>query len=463
MGEEKPMSIATNRYSEIWGKVNAKIKEKITDPVLYDSMFCELKLHSIEKDEVTLIANSEVSKIVLAGDYSNLLKESFFEVCETDYKIKICTEKELKARIDDSSIGDKKHDSKKFFAYSSLQPKYTFENFVRGTSNLQAYQASVHVANNMGSINPLFIYSKSGLGKTHLLNAIGNSVKDKYPRKNILFITADDFVAEYVNYVKGDQDGENLKDFFRTVDYLLIDDIQFMANKPQTCTMFFHIFNLMYSSGKQIVLTSDRQPDELEGLEDRLVSRFSSGLSISIDPPDNNTLIEILKFKIKANGANIDMFDEDALAYIASKNSKNIRELEGGLNRILFFNVTMKNLDHISLDIAIKAFEGETKKQKNKGVVTLDKIINTVANYYNLPPKEITSKVRTGQISLARHIAMYLCRSLLDLPFTQISIAFQKKDHTTVMSGCQKVEKLLKTDDKVKKAITELKSLLKTA
>lgn len=325
-----------------------------------------------------------------------------------------------------------------FFKYSSLNPNLTFDNFVVGKSNLQAYQAATYVADKMGSFNPLFIYSKSGLGKTHLLNAIGNSVREKNPLKKILMITADDFVAEFVQYVKGDQDGENLKDFFRTVDYLLIDDIQFMANKPQTCTMFFHIFNQLFSSGKQIVLTSDRPPAELDGLEDRLVSRFSSGISISIDPPEKNTLIEILKYKIKANGFDVTMIDDDALEYIATKNSSNVRVLEGALNRVMFINVTIGNCNRITKEICMRALEGDTKKTNTKGKLTPEKIINTVASYYNIPPKEMTSNVRTGQIALTRHIAMYLCRSLLDLPLLKFAKLFKKK---TIQQLCRRVQK----------------------
>lgn len=454
-----PVTTLKTNLNEIWDKVLSQIQKKITDKNLYNSVFADLKLVSLEKNEAVILANTTLAKALIDKDYRPIISESITNILETVYQIRIVCQSDLTASspTTDTSAANKNA----FFKYSSLNPNLTFDNFVVGKSNLQAYQAATYVADKMGSFNPLFIYSKSGLGKTHLLNAIGNSVREKNPLKKILMITADDFVAEFVQYVKGDQDGENLKDFFRTIDYLLIDDIQFMANKPQTCTMFFHIFNQLFSSGKQIVLTSDRPPAELDGLEDRLVSRFSSGISISIDPPEKNTLIEILKYKIKANGFDVTMIDDDALEYIATKNSSNVRVLEGALNRVMFINVTMGNCNRITKEICMRALEGDTKKTNTKGKLTPEKIINTVASYYNIPPKEMTSNVRTGQIALTRHIAMYLCRSLLDLPFAQICQAFQKKDHTTVMSACTKVEKMLKTDDNLKKAVNDLKNQLK--
>lgn len=447
-------------YPDILEKFLKYIRSKV-DKVVYNSFFSELRLASLEKDQAIFVANSRMAKQVLGSDYLSIIAEALRSVVETEYKIRVVTADELSSLKPGEAA--KKPDIKSFFSHSSLLPQYTLDNFVVGDSNREAHQAATFVADKMGSINPLFIYSKSGLGKTHLLNAVGNAVRNKAPLKKILLITADDFVAEFVRYVKGDQDGENLKDFFRTVDYLLIDDIQFLANKPQTCTMFFHIFNLLYNSGKQIVLTSDRPPEELEGLEERLVSRFSSGISVSIGSPEKTTLLEILKYKVSANGLDVALFDEDALEYIAVNNSKNVRELEGALNRILFFNVNIHNCDRITREIAVKAFEGERKRNQSRGKITPDRIIGTVAGYYNLPTKEMTSNVRTGQIAMARHIAMYLCRTLLDLPFSQISRAFQKKDHTTVMSACTKVENLLKTDEGMKKAVQELKTSLKAA
>jgi len=225
--------------------------------------------------------------------------------------------------------------------------------------------------------------------------------------------------------------------------------------------MFFNIFNLLVSRGKQIVITSDRSPSQLEGLEERLVSRFSQGLSVNIEKPEKKTLIEILIMKIQSNGFDPALFDEDALEYIAENNSKNIRELEGALNRILFFNVSAKNTKRITLEIVRQAFSYDSNNRKKKGKLDAERIIYEVAKYYNLADSQIKSRVRTLQIALARAIAMYLCRNLLDMSFAAVGKAFNGKDHTTVMAACKKVENLLKTDANMKKAIKSLTNDLK--
>ena len=282
------------------------------------------------------------------------------------------------------------------------------------------------------------------------------------PSKKVLYITTEDFVDEFVKFVQGDKDRSSLKDFFNTIDFLLIDDIQFLSNKPGTSTMFFNIFNSLVKQNKQIVITSDRTPSQLDGLEDRLVSRFSQGLSVSIEKPEKHTLIEILKLKIKSNGFDSSLFEDEALEFIAENNSKNIRELEGALNRILFFNVTSNNVEKINLDICKQAFNISSKDDKKADKLNASYIIQTVASYYNLTENQIMSKVRTLQISLARSIAMYLCRNILDMSLSSIAKEFDKKDHTTIMSACKKVDNLLKTDDNTKKAIKQLTKKIKS-
>jgi chromosomal replication initiator protein len=277
----------------------------------------------------------------------------------------------------------------------------------------------------------------------------------------VLYISSDDFTDEFVNFVKGESDRESLKDFFKSIDFLLVDDIQFLAGRPATGTMFFNVFNLLVGQKKQVVMTSDCPPSQLEGLEDRLVSRFSQGLSVSIEKPEKKTLIEIMKTKIKANGFDPTIFDEDALDYIAENNSKNVRVLEGALNRILFFNVSAGNTDRITLELAKQAFSDDADKSKKPGQLTPETIIETVAKYYNLTESQITAKVRTLQIALARSIAMYLCRTLINMSYASIGKAFNGKDHTTVLAAYEKVDNLLKTDDSMKKAIKTLTSQLK--
>ena len=281
------------------------------------------------------------------------------------------------------------------------------------------------------------------------------------PLKKVLYITAEDFVDEYVRFsTKRDKNNVSMKDFFITVDVFLIDDIQFLAEKTQTCEMFFHIFNLLVSNNKQIVITSDRDPKKLEGLEERLVSRFSSGLTVSIKVPEIDTLMNILKLKIKASGHDLNLFPDDVLLYLAQNNSKNVRELEGALNRIVFYNMINKNPGPITMDLVHQAFDNEVVKD-HKESLSPEKIISTTASYYNLAPSQLTSKVRINQITFARQIAIYLCRELLDIPFSQIGKIFSR-DHSTIMSSVQKVENLLKDDNQTIHAINQLKDQLKT-
>ena len=269
------------------------------------------------------------------------------------------------------------------------------------------------------------------------------------------------FIDEYIRYVRGDKDSDNLKDYFKSIDVLLVDDIQFLAGRDKTQEMFFFVFNSLVNANKQIVLTSDRQPTELKGLEERLVTRFSSGLNISIAQPDLETSIAILKRKVVGNGLDVDKFDEDVFEFIAKNFGNSVRDLEGGLNRLIFYAINMKQSSHIDLNIALESFSNimNTKEAKNK--LDENKIIRVVADYYNLTPSQITGKIRTSEISLARHIAIYLCRDVLDMPFTKIGQCFGGKDHSTIMSAVKKVEKELKTNEQMKIVIKELKNRLK--
>ena len=310
--------------------------------------------------------------------------------------------------------------------------------------------------------NPLFIHSNSGLGKTHLLHAIGNSIiKNGNPNAKILYITGQDFVDQYVKYVRGEQESEDLKDYFKEVDVLLFDDVQYLAKKVNTEEMFFYVYNRMINDGRQIVITSDKQPQELAGLEDRLVTRFSQGLVVKIDEPDKNTCAEILKKKIENNGMDINNFDPEVIDFFALKFSSNIRELEGALNRLIFYTISNKKTERITSEIASEAVANLVSGKNVAKEMNEQKILNVVADYYNLVPNQLTSKIRTGQIALARHVAMYLMRTILDVPFKKIGEALGGKDHSTVMSAVEKVEKELKTNAQLQEVINELTSRIK--
>lgn len=443
---------------EIWNMTLKCIEDKIPQKI-YENYFDDVKLLSLDKNIATVVVPNELSKTLLEGQYKQNLQDSLLEVTETLYDLKFILSSELEENT--SSTSSENLSKASFFKHSKLNPNYTFDNFVVGESNESAYKASHLIADHLVTLNPLFIYSASGLGKTHLMHAIGNYVLSVTPLKKVLYITAEDFVDEYVRFsTKRDKNNVSMKDFFITVDVFLIDDIQFLAEKTQTCEMFFHIFNLLVSNNKQIVITSDRDPKKLEGLEERLVSRFSSGLTVSIKVPEIDTLMNILKLKIKASGHDLNLFPDDVLLYLAQNNSKNVRELEGALNRIVFYNMINKNPGPITMDLVHQAFDNEVVKD-HKESLSPEKIISTTASYYNLAPSQLTSKVRINQITFARQIAIYLCRELLDIPFSQIGKIFSR-DHSTIMSSVQKVENLLKDDNQTIHAINQLKDQLKT-
>jgi chromosomal replication initiator protein len=251
-------------------------------------------------------------------------------------------------------------------------------------------------------------------------------------------------------------------DWFKSsVDMLLVDDVQFLSNKKNTEETFFSIYNNFYSAGKQIVLTSDQHPSKLNGLDDRLKSRFIQGLPLSINVPEKETCENILRMRIEANGLDVNDFDEDALSFLAGRFGKNVRELEGAFDRLLFYTINIQPTKHIDLKTAMRSVSGLVNIKEDEERLSEQKIIDTVADYYNLAPYQIVGNIRTSQIAMARHISMYLIRVLLDIPFTKIGKTFGGKDHATVMNGVNKVEKSLKTDESLKKAVEELRGRLK--
>lgn len=457
------MSSQGEQISKIWNSVKEELKKNNSQDInFYNSIIVPTSLCSLENGEATIATDTMVAKRVLSASlkWKEEIENALKRVTQSSYKAVFVSQEELKKkRIDSEKNGENKE--RKYFQNSFLRPEYTFDNFVVGNSNREASQAALFVAAHQGQLNPLFIYSKSGLGKTHLLHAIGNYVRNANPQMHVLYITSSDFIEEFVGFVLGNHEEGELMNFFRGVDYLLIDDVQFLAGKEATCQMFFNVFNIMVGQGKQIVITADRAPQELKGLEDRLVSRFSQGLSVSIDPPEKKTLIEILKAKIKGVGYDASLFDEDALEYIATHNSQNVRVLEGALNRILFFNIRPKDTDRITLDLVKEAFEKDSKHKRKPGELTPEIIVHEVASYYNLTDQQILSRIRTSQIALARAIAMYLTRKLLSLSYGQIGKAFGGKDHSTVMTACTKIESLAKSDELTRNALAKLEKNLK--
>ncbi len=451
------MSKTISEITQIWDRTLARLQEKLPDRHVYSAFFPDTYIHSINGDLITVITNSNFAKSMLNTTYRDLIEQTLGEITQSNYSVNFIERSEIPRA---SEIIQEQKPT--FFKNAKVNPNLTFDNFVVGqTSNLQAYQASIVVANSPGKLyNPLFLFSASGLGKTHLLHAIGNHIKANNPNLVVLYVTADEFTDEFIRFIRESPSG-SMKDFFRTIDVLLMDDVQFLANKPATSESFFHSFNLLVNAGKQIVLTSDRHPSELQGLEDRLVTRFSSGLQINITTPDLETRKNILRKKISLNNLEIEDFDDEVITFFAENFPNNVRELEGALNRLLFYVVSIAPTKHVTMDVALNSVQSLINVKDVATKLSETKIINVVADYYNLTPALLIGKNRTGQVALARHIAMYLNREILDIPFVRIGKAFGGRDHSTVISAYDKVDKGLKTDAALTQAINEIKARLK--
>ena len=347
---------------------------------------------------------------------------------------------------------------------SNLDSKYTFENFMIGPSNKFAATSALAVAEQPGKMyNPLFIYGSSGLGKTHLMHSIGNYII-KNSNKKVLYITCDNFVSDFVDICRKNSGSNNLdaikqfKNKYRDIDVLIIDDIHNLVGATSAQQEFFNTFNELYNNDKQIIISSDRSPDDIKKLEERLKTRFNWGLQVNILPPDFKLRMSILNKKIENNEL-INVVPEDVKEYIASNCIGDVRKLEGAITRV-FAYATMMNGSDINLDLAVEALKDyfvKTVVSKNK----MDQVLQIVCDHYNLTPEQLLSKKRNNEIAIPRQIAMYICRVYLDENLTKIGIQFGGKNHTTVMHAVDKIKKeLLKNDNlnnEIQKIINEIR------
>ena len=450
------MNNTVSEMTQLWDKALIKIESRLDEKKIFDSFFEGSYISDITGNTIIIVVNSALAVQLLKTKYYDLISDVITEITESTFNLSFVEESEATKKV----IEVKKQT---YFDDAHLNPNLSFDNFIVGPFNREASQAALLISRNPGVMfNPLYIHSHSGLGKTHLLHAIGNYViKNGNPHAKILYTSANDFFEEYMRVIKGDKDGDSLKTYICSFDILLLDDVQFLADKVKTQEFFFGIFQKMISSGKQIVITSDRHPNELKNLEERLVTRFYQGLVVYIQEPDRDTCVNILEKKISANGLDISKFDESVLYFFADKFSKNVRELESALNRLIFHVINIKQTDTVTMDVAVEAVSSLVGGKTIATELTETKIINVVADYYNLTPSQLTGKIRTGQIALARHIAMYLIRFDLDVPLKKIGQTFGGKDHTTVMNAISHVDKELKTDNQLKEAIETLRKKIK--
>ena len=450
------MNETLSELQNAWSRIQTELSKTIEDRHFFDVYLGESYIHSIENGTMTVVVGSKLAVTILSSKYTGLIQEAAKSVLGENVKVTFNIKEDIKV------VSDLSEDKENFFKSQVINPSLTFDSFIAGPSNLEAKQAALFVASNPGkAFNPLFIYSNSGLGKTHLMHAIVNYVHEKFPGKKTLYCDANDFFNEYVKFLTGQSKGTAFKDFCSSRDFFLIDDIQNISSKEQTLVTFFEIFNILHSHGKQIVITSDKHPSELKSFDERLKSRFAAGLTVSINQPDTQTCVAILKNKIENSILDINSFDPQVLELIAKNFSKNIREIDTAFNKLLWYVTSFRPTKFISLDIAYEALQSLIDVKVSKQKLNEQRIISVVADYYNKTPSQLTGTSRQGEIVFARHIAMYMIRKMLDTPYTKIGMIFGGKDHSTVMNGVEKVEKELKTNPNIETVINEVKSLLK--
>lgn len=454
------MSNSKDLYlNEVWNKTKTFLKSNgQVDSEIITNFYELCSLYELTDEKAIILAGNVIAKQVIQSQ-SDLIINAFTDVLDLKKPIlmDVYQQAELPSqRILTTPVAYHEKD----FRSMPIQKDRTFDNFVVGDCNRESQAASLACALNPGKFfNPLFIYGNSGLGKTHLLMSIGNYVLKNNPTKHVYYTESLKFVETVVNAIR-DNKIDEFKQYMYSVDVLLIDDIQFLAGKEKSHEVFFTIYNELISNHKQVCIASDRQPKEIKGLEDRLISRFSSGLAVGIDSPEFETSLAILQMKIKQNGYGINDVDDEGLAYIATNFSGNVRDLEGAWNRVLFYAIEFqKDGGSIKLETVMHALKSQAVVSDKTGL-SPNKIIKGVADYYGLTKQQITSKTRTKNIANARHISIYLCRKLLDLSYIKIGDEFGGRDHSTIIAACTKVEKKIKEDRAYSDAVKDIEEQL---
>ena len=436
--------------NKIWGTTLSYLKANTTN-LSYDTWISPLYIHHIEEESgIIYLAWPNQSKLInhINDHYLNLIENALNSSLDKKYRVVIKQEKEYDAaKIDTTRMKNSLNQEKLF------NPRFNFENFVVGNSNKYAHEVSVAVAEAPGDIyNPLFIYGGSGLGKTHLMQAIGVHIIRNNPASKVLYVSAEMFTNELITAIN-DNKTRSFRNKYRKLDVLLIDDIQFLEGKEATQEEFFHTFEALYQNNKQIVITSDVPPVGLKGLDERLRTRFSWNMIADIQPPDYETRVAILKnFAYKSN---IEVTDDvyNVLCFIADQVKDNIRELEGAYNRVVSFSqllhekITIDNAKNILKDIV----------KDNEQAVAPERIRSTVANHYKIKLSDIDSPKRNAEITLPRQVAMYLCRETTDLSLPKIGKLFGNRHYSTVIHAVEKIEEQIKYDDELRENIETIK------
>lgn len=442
--------------NDLLTKAKDLLKEEMTT-ISFTTWIKSLEIESIKDNKIVLIALSKMQKDAIESRLFDLVSNTFNfitnKTCEIEIKEK--SEINLNKEEEEESTDFSKSEN---YSNSFLNPKYTFDNFVIGNSNKFAQAAAIAVSEAPAtSYNPLFIYGGVGLGKTHLMHAIGNKIIQNNPNTKVLYVTSEQFINELINSIKDvNYKNELFRNKYRNIDVLLIDDIQFIAGKKMGQEEFFHTFNTLHQNGKQIIISSDKPPRDIPLLEERLKSRFEWGILADISMPDYETRLAILRKKVQTDKI---IIDDYILSVIATKIDSNIRELEGALNKI----VAYASLTHspITIEIAEKSIN-DLVLQKEK-VISADYIQEVVAKYFNIDKKDLISSKKSNDIAHPRQIAMYLCRTIGQMSFPKIGADFGNRDHTTVMHAVNKIEKEIKEKTNTKLIVESVKNIIQNS
>ncbi len=412
----------------VWAKALPVLQEEMT-PTSYKTWVKDIMPISIEGNTLILMAQNELYLTTLRQFYSNIVTECVNKANGTNYAVSFIVKEEAEAAVSVPVQGAQGEG-----VFFGVQSKYTFDTFVTGESNRFAHAAAVAVADNPASAyNPLYIYGGSGLGKTHILHAIGNYVHEMHPELNICFVSSEDFTNDVIAAIKYDT-REELRKKYRNLDLLLVDDIQFIGGKEATEMEFFNTFNALHGANKQIVITSDKSPKELPLLQDRLKTRFSWGITADIKPPEVETRVAILAGKAERDHIDI---TKDALLYMAEQYSANVRELESCYNRVVLYADFSKRgtIDRSFVETILKDYVSS----EGKHMVTPELIKQVTADYFDVTVDELVSTRRDKRIAVPRHVAMYLCRTLTNISYPDIGKAFGGKHYSTVMYSCDQI------------------------
>ena len=439
----------------IWNKFLEKLKDQLLD-IAYSYWFKNTQLVNLKNDTATVVVQDESHKRHILSNYISIMEDIFNEVTGSNFKFDLITNEEFQS-INIKNVTNLSSRSNELD--SNLIAKYTFESFVVGENNRFNKSIALAVAQQPGELyNPLFIYGNSGLGKTHLMHAIGNYIT-KNSEKKVLYITSENFVNDFIqiNRYKKNNDNFNAVDSFkekyRNVDVLIIDDIQYMEIADKTQDEFFHTFDELYRTNKQIIIASDKSPDDLRKIEERLRTRFSWGISLEINPPDFNARLSIIDKKLEANTNSVEV-PQDVKEYIATNCTTSDRKLENAINRLLAYATIMNNAD-ITFDLAVEALKdtfGKSLITKNK----IDHVMQLICDKYNLSIDDLKGKERKATIAMPRQIAMYICRTYIKESLPKIGSEFGGKDHTTVMHAVNKIKKELKGNKKLEEEIEKI-------